>query len=165
MNNGGFTLMELLVALVIFGILSAAFLGQSTQQLAGSSQAELQMAGNILAENELNRVLARKQRWTPRVLSAGKTSAFLSQVAFTPAGDRIAAGDKEKTGVFTGAYAINPVNDQPVPIWVADYVLASYGTGAIMAVPASDTRDFEFACAFDLPIVAGRGAHYPGRSR
>ena len=60
---------------------------------------------------------------------------------------------KVKTGVFTGSYAINPVNDQPIPIWVADYVLISYGTGAIMAVPAHDTRDFEFAKQFDLPIV------------
>jgi leucyl-tRNA synthetase len=60
---------------------------------------------------------------------------------------------KEKTGVFTGSYAANPVNNRPVPIWIADYVLASYGTGAIMAVPAHDTRDFEFATAFDLPIA------------
>jgi leucyl-tRNA synthetase len=60
---------------------------------------------------------------------------------------------KEKTGVFTGAYAINPVNGEKIPIWVADYVLASYGTGAIMAVPAHDTRDFEFATKFNLPIV------------
>jgi leucyl-tRNA synthetase len=60
---------------------------------------------------------------------------------------------KEKTGVFTGAYAINPVTRQPIPIWIADYVLATYGTGAIMAVPAHDTRDFEFAQAFSLPIV------------
>jgi leucyl-tRNA synthetase len=60
---------------------------------------------------------------------------------------------KEKTGVFTGAHAVNPANNRPVPIWVADYVLASYGTGAIMAVPAHDTRDFEFAQQFDLPIV------------
>ena len=60
---------------------------------------------------------------------------------------------KEKTGVFTGSYAINPVNGQPVPIWVADYVLMSYGTGAIMAVPAHDERDFEFAKQFELPIV------------
>jgi leucyl-tRNA synthetase len=59
---------------------------------------------------------------------------------------------KEKTGVFTGSYAINPVNFEPVPIWVADYVLISYGTGAIMAVPAHDERDFEFAKKFDLPI-------------
>jgi leucyl-tRNA synthetase len=60
---------------------------------------------------------------------------------------------KEKTGVFTGSFAVNPANSRPVPIWIADYVLASYGTGAIMAVPAHDTRDFEFAAAFALPIV------------
>jgi leucyl-tRNA synthetase len=60
---------------------------------------------------------------------------------------------KEKTGVFTGAYAINPVNSQKIPIWIADYVLASYGTGAIMAVPAHDTRDFDFATKFNLPII------------
>lgn len=60
---------------------------------------------------------------------------------------------KEKTGVFTGAYAINPANDKPVPIWISDYVLMSYGTGAIMAVPAHDERDYEFATKFDLPIV------------
>jgi leucyl-tRNA synthetase len=59
---------------------------------------------------------------------------------------------KEKTGVFTGSYAINPVNWERVPIWIADYVLASYGTGAIMAVPAHDERDFEFAQQFGLPI-------------
>jgi len=60
---------------------------------------------------------------------------------------------KEKTGVFTGRYAINPVNKKQIPIWVADYVLTGYGTGAIMAVPAHDTRDFEFAHKFNLPIV------------
>jgi len=60
---------------------------------------------------------------------------------------------KEKTGVFTGAYAINPVNGERIPIWIADYVLASYGTGAIMAVPAHDARDFEFAKRFNLPII------------
>lgn len=60
--------------------------------------------------------------------------------------------EKEKTGVFTGAYAINPVNGDRVPIWIADYVLEDYGTGAVMAVPAHDTRDFEFASKFDLPI-------------
>jgi leucyl-tRNA synthetase len=61
---------------------------------------------------------------------------------------------KKKTGVFTGSFAINPVNGQPVPIWVADYVLWGYGTGAIMAVPAHDERDFEFAQQFDLPVIA-----------
>ncbi len=60
---------------------------------------------------------------------------------------------KEKTGVFTGRYAINPVNNKRIPIWVADYVLTGYGTGAIMAVPAHDTRDFEFAVKFHLPVV------------
>ena len=60
---------------------------------------------------------------------------------------------KEKTGVWTGAYAINPVNGKEIPIWIADYVLASYGTGAVMAVPAHDQRDWEFANQFDLPIV------------
>jgi leucyl-tRNA synthetase len=60
---------------------------------------------------------------------------------------------KEKTGVFTGAYAINPVNNKKIPIWIADYVLPTYGTGAIMAVPGQDERDWEFAEKFDLPIV------------
>ncbi len=59
----------------------------------------------------------------------------------------------EKTGVFTGGYAINPVNNEKIPIWISDYVLLSYGTGAIMAVPAHDTRDFEFATKFKLPII------------
>ncbi|WP_100399936.1 leucine--tRNA ligase [Bacillus sp. FJAT-44742] len=59
---------------------------------------------------------------------------------------------KEKTGVFTGAYAVNPVNGEKLPIWIADYVLVSYGSGAIMAVPAHDERDYEFAKQFDLPI-------------
>jgi leucyl-tRNA synthetase len=63
------------------------------------------------------------------------------------------ATDKEKTGVFTGAYAINPVNGARVPIWIADYVLMTYGTGAIMAVPGHDERDFAFAIKFGLPII------------
>ncbi len=60
---------------------------------------------------------------------------------------------KKKTGVFTGRHAINPVNKKPIPIWVADYVLMGYGTGAIMSVPAHDTRDFEFAKEFNIPVV------------
>lgn len=66
--------------------------------------------------------------------------------------DRMAEG-KEKTGVFTGAHAINPANGQQIPIWIADYVLMGYGTGAIMAVPGQDERDWEFAEVFDLPII------------
>lgn len=73
-------------------------------------------------------------------------AATLSEV------DRQAEG-REKTGVFTGAYAINPVNNERVPIWAADYVLMGYGTGAIMAVPAHDQRDFDFAVKFNLPII------------
>ena len=61
--------------------------------------------------------------------------------------------NKDKTGVFTGAYAINPVNNKPMPIWIADYVLSSYGTGAIMAVPAHDERDYDFAKKFNLEII------------
>jgi leucyl-tRNA synthetase len=61
--------------------------------------------------------------------------------------------DKDKTGVFTGSYAINPVTNKPIPIWLSDYVLADYGTGAIMCVPAHDERDFEFATKFGIPIV------------
>ena len=60
--------------------------------------------------------------------------------------------EKEKTGVFTGGYAINPVNGEKVPVWVADYVLMGYGTGAIMAVPAHDERDYEFAQKFEIEI-------------
>lgn len=68
--------------------------------------------------------------------------------------DRERQEDKEKTGVFTGSFAVNPVNDQEVPIWISDYVLITYGTGAIMAVPAHDTRDFEFAERFQIPVIA-----------
>ena len=63
------------------------------------------------------------------------------------------ASAEEKTGVFTGFYAANPATDEPIPVWVADYVLMEYGTGALMAVPAHDERDREFAETFDLPIV------------
>ena len=61
---------------------------------------------------------------------------------------------REKTGVFTGSYATNPVNGEQIPVWIADYVLMGYGTGAIMAVPCGDQRDFEFARKFGLPIPA-----------
>lgn len=61
--------------------------------------------------------------------------------------------EREKTGVFTGGYAINPVNGEKIPVWIADYVLMTYGTGAIMAVPAHDERDFAFALKFGLPII------------
>ncbi len=78
--------------------------------------------------------------------------AYCEAAARMKAVDR-ADAEREKTGVFLGAYAINPVNNERIPIWVADYVLIEYGTGAIMAVPAHDTRDFEFAQKFSLPII------------
>jgi len=79
--------------------------------------------------------------------------AYIAQAARATEIERTSE-DREKTGVFTGAYAINPVNDQRIPIWIADYVMSTYGTGAIMAVPYGDQRDFDFARKYDLPIVA-----------
>ena len=67
--------------------------------------------------------------------------------------ERMAVTDKDKTGVFTGAYAVNPMNGEKVPVWISDYVLADHGTGAIMCVPAHDARDFAFAKKFNLPII------------
>ena len=83
---------------------------------------------------------------------AAAVRAYCEKAAFKSDLDRTDLA-KEKTGVFTGSCAINPVNGKPVPVWVADYVLISYGTGAIMSVPAHDTRDYEFAQAFGLPII------------
>ncbi|MDZ4783169.1 MAG: leucine--tRNA ligase, partial [Planctomycetia bacterium] len=84
---------------------------------------------------------------------AARVKAYCDQAQFKSDLDRTDLA-KDKNGVFTGSYALNPVNGEPVPIWVADYVLISYGTGAIMAVPAHDTRDFEFAEKFGIPIKA-----------
>jgi leucyl-tRNA synthetase len=89
---------------------------------------------------------------TPAQRSA--VEAYCQAASFKSDRERTEADTKKKTGVFSGSSAINPVNGQPVPIWIADYVLASYGTGAIMAVPAHDLRDHEFAEQFSLPIVA-----------
>jgi leucyl-tRNA synthetase len=83
---------------------------------------------------------------------ADEVKAYREKASFKSDRERT-EGDRLKTGVFTGSHAINPVNGKPIPIWVADYVLASYGTGAIMAVPAHDQRDFEFAVQFNLPVV------------
>ena len=76
---------------------------------------------------------------------------YIYQTSLKSSVDRLQ--DKEKTGVFTGSYAINPLNGAKTPIWLSDYVLADYGTGAIMCVPAHDDRDFEFAKKFDIPII------------
>ena len=82
-----------------------------------------------------------------------QVQAYRQRVTETSEEDRI-AGRGEKSGVFTGGYAINPVNGEAIPVWIADYVLISYGTGAIMAVPGHDQRDLEFARAFQLPVRA-----------
>ncbi|MCP2159953.1 leucyl-tRNA synthetase [Williamsia serinedens] len=91
-------------------------------------------------------------RWTGGAASpADAVAAYRASVAAKSDLER--QENKEKTGVFTGAFAVNPVNGERVPVFIADYVLIGYGTGAIMAVPAHDGRDFEFATAFGLPIV------------
>ncbi|NLL72197.1 MAG: leucine--tRNA ligase [Clostridiales bacterium] len=76
---------------------------------------------------------------------------YINKASMKSSVDRLQ--DKEKTGVFTGSYAINPMTKKPIPIWISDYVLVDYGTGAIMCVPAHDDRDFEFAKKFNIPIV------------
>ena len=86
--------------------------------------------------------------------------AFRAKLDKFRAQDRLArmSGEVEKEGFDTGRKAINPFTKQEVPVWVANFVLADYGTGAIMAVPAGDERDHEFATKYGLPIVTGRGA-------
>jgi leucyl-tRNA synthetase len=94
-----------------------------------------------------------KDAWTGGYgTPAEAVDAYRKAAASKSEVDRQSEG-KQKTGVFTGAYATNPVNDEPIPVFVADYVLMGYGTGAIMAVPAQDERDWEFAEVFGLPIV------------
>jgi leucyl-tRNA synthetase len=95
---------------------------------------------------------------------AEAVSAYRAQAAAKTEEERTADA-KVKTGVFTGAYATNPVNGARVPVFIADYVLAGYGTGAIMAVPGHDVRDFEFATAFELPVTGWTAWRWPTRKR
>jgi leucyl-tRNA synthetase len=109
-------------------------------------------------------VLAPEHPVVPELTTGAQRPAVEAYLARTAKQDLVTrkVTDKEKTGVFTGAYAVNPATGRPIPVWVADYVLMEYGTGAIMAVPAHDERDFEFARAFGLPItrvIAGPGEH------
>ena len=100
-------------------------------------------------------VIAPEHPWVDRLTADSQADAvkkYCEAASFKSDRERT-EGDKSKTGVFSGSYAINPVNGNPIPIWIADYVLASYGTGAIMAVPAHDTRDYEFAKRFELEIT------------
>lgn len=100
-------------------------------------------------------VIAPEHKLVDQITTAGQrqaVEAYLDKVKLKSDLERTDLA-KEKTGVFTGAYAINPINGKKMPIWVADYVLVSYGTGAIMAVPAHDERDYEFATEFGLEII------------
>ena len=106
-------------------------------------------------------VLAPEHALVERIATADRrdeVEAYVARARNRSDLDRQVNADKEKTGVFTGAYAVNPVNGAKVPIWVADYVLVTYGTGAIMAVPAHDERDHAFALKFGLDIVPVIGA-------
>jgi leucyl-tRNA synthetase len=100
-------------------------------------------------------VLSPEHPFVPAITTAAQKAAVEAYVEAAARKSDLERTDlaKEKTGVFTGAYAINPMNGLKVPIWISDYVLISYGTGAIMAVPAHDDRDWDFAKAFGLPIV------------
>ncbi len=100
-------------------------------------------------------VLAPEHRLVREITTPERRAAVEAYVAAAAGKSELDRTElnKEKTGEFTGAYAINPVNGQPIPVWISDYVLSSYGTGAIMAVPAHDTRDFEFATKFGLDII------------
>ncbi|MDG1070911.1 MAG: leucine--tRNA ligase [Akkermansiaceae bacterium] len=99
-------------------------------------------------------VLAPEHPLVAEITAIGQKEAVESYVAACASKSDMERGlDKEKTGVATGAFAINPVNGEKIPVWIADYVMMGYGSGAIMAVPAHDERDFEFAVKFELPIV------------
>ncbi len=100
-------------------------------------------------------VLAPEHNLVGQIVTPGQKEAVEKYVTAAAVKSDLERTDlaREKTGVFTGRYAINPVNKQLIPVWVADYVLMGYGTGAIMAVPAHDTRDFEFAREFKIPVV------------
>jgi leucyl-tRNA synthetase len=98
-------------------------------------------------------VLAPEHPLVPTLSKNAEVAAYVAAAKNRSDRDRTAAAEKDKTGVFTGSYAINPANGARVPIWVADYVLITYGTGAIMAVPGHDERDFAFAQKFGLPVV------------
>jgi leucyl-tRNA synthetase len=99
-------------------------------------------------------VLAPEHELVDQITTEPQRAAVASyrQTALQKSDRERQEGAKDKSGVFTGAYAINPVNNERIPVWIADYVLAGYGTGAIMAVPAHDERDYAFAKKFDLPI-------------
>jgi leucyl-tRNA synthetase len=108
-------------------------------------------------------VLAPEHPLVGKITTAGQKAAVEAYLDSAAKKSDLERTDlaKEKTGVFSGAFAVNPVNDKKIPVWIADYVLISYGTGAIMAVPAHDERDWDFAKVFGLPIIQVVAAEKP----
>lgn len=100
-------------------------------------------------------VMSPEHKLVKKIMSSSQAKQVEDYIEYAKSKSDLERTDlnKDKTGVFTGAYAINPANGKEIPIWISDYVLASYGTGAIMAVPAHDERDYAFAKKFDLPII------------
>ncbi len=99
-------------------------------------------------------VLAPEHPWVQKLTTDDRRDAveeYIKQTRKVKEIERLST-EREKTGIFIGSYCINPLNNERIPIWIADYVIVTYGTGAVMAVPAHDTRDFAFAQKYNLPI-------------
>jgi leucyl-tRNA synthetase len=108
-------------------------------------------------------VVAPEHELIEQITTANQKQAVEEYIAYVKSrSDRERQAEKKITGCFTGAYALNPFNQRPIPIWISEYVLAGYGTGAIMAVPCGDERDFKFAKHFNIPITNIIGEHFTG---
>ncbi|HLD51813.1 MAG TPA: leucine--tRNA ligase [Sediminibacterium sp.] len=108
-------------------------------------------------------VVAPEHELIEQITTADQKQAVEEYIAYVKSrSDRERQAEKKITGCFTGAYALNPFNQRPIPIWISEYVLAGYGTGAIMAVPCGDERDFKFAKHFNIPITNIIGEHFNG---
>ena len=101
--------------------------------------------------------------WWKKLQLTSRKQAVEEYIAYVKSrSERERMAEKKISGVFTGAYAFNPFNGREIPIWISEYVLAGYGTGAIMAVPCGDERDYKFAKHFNIPITNIIGKHYNG---
>ena len=108
-------------------------------------------------------VLAPEHELVQRITTEAQRTAVEEYIAYVKSrSERERMAEKKISGVFTGAYAVHPFNGKPLPIWISEYVLAGYGTGAIMAVPSGDERDHKFARHFNLPITNIFGDAYTG---
>ena len=108
-------------------------------------------------------VIAPEHELVELIMSEGQQTAVQEYIAYVKSrSERERMAEKKISGVFTGAYALNPFNGEKIPVWTSEYVLAGYGTGAIMAVPCGDERDFKFAKHFEIPITNIMGKHYDG---